>query len=179
MKSPISALTVVLFFALSYFLLFQFQIQVMGGFDFLPMVSLLFIPAGIKFLGMLIGRAWGVLGIFLGRTALDLHLGNDIQSMWWVLNNLLWLVFPYVFLSLYLSRKRLSDDLTRLSAYHLTVLAVGTSLISSAGAQLLFFLEKKPVYSLLQSAWSMSIGDISGILVTLLFVAAARRTFVR
>jgi hypothetical protein len=92
---------------------------------------------------------------------------------------LLWLVFPYVFLSLYLSRKRLSDDLTRLSAYHLTVLAVGTSLISSAGAQLLFFLEKKPVYSLLQSAWSMSIGDISGILVTLLFVAAARRTFVR
>ena len=177
MKSPVSALIVIFFFALSYFLLFEFQMQVMGEFDFLPMVSILFVPAGIKFLGMLIGRIWGVLGVFVGRTALDLHLGNDIQSMWWVLNNVFWLVLPYVFLSYYLHRQRLSDDLSRLSAYHLSVLAIGTSLISSLGAQVLFFVEKKPLHSLLQSTWAMSIGDISGILVTLVFVAAARRAF--
>ena len=177
MKSPISALIVTLFFGLSYFLLFQFQVQVMGTFDFLPMVSILFVPAGMKFLGMLIGRGWGVLGIFIGRLALDLQVGNSIQSVWWLLNNVFWLVLPYMFINHYLQRQRLSDDLSRLSAYHLAVLAIGASLISSVGSQVLVFIEHQPVYSFMQATWSMVIGDVSGIMATLLFVYGARRAF--
>ncbi len=42
------------------------QIKVLGYFDFLPMASILFIPAGVKLLAMLIGRGAGVFGVLVG-----------------------------------------------------------------------------------------------------------------
>ena len=50
----------VTFFAVLYLLLFQVQVKVLSDFDFLPIASILFIPAGIKFLAMVVGQVPGV-----------------------------------------------------------------------------------------------------------------------
>ena len=42
------------------------QMKIMESFEFLPMASILFLPAGVKFLAMLVGRGAGVAGIIIG-----------------------------------------------------------------------------------------------------------------
>ena len=54
------------FFTCTYCLFYMVQVKVLGDFDFLPMVSILFIPAGVKFLAMLVGRGAGVFGVLVG-----------------------------------------------------------------------------------------------------------------
>ena len=66
------------FFAALYFLLYQVQVKVLS--DFLPMASILFIPAGIKFLAMVVGQAPGVVGIALGFALVELTLAKRSTS---------------------------------------------------------------------------------------------------
>ncbi len=68
------------FFAALYFLLYQVQVKVLSDFDFLPMASILFIPAGIKFLAMVVGQAPGVVGIALGFALVELTLAKRSTS---------------------------------------------------------------------------------------------------
>jgi len=68
------------FFAVLYFLLYQVQVKVLSDFDFLPMASIFFIPAGIKFLAMVVGQGPGVVGIALGLPWLKLTLAKRSTS---------------------------------------------------------------------------------------------------
>ncbi len=86
------------FFAVLYFLLYQVQVKVLSDFDFLPMASILFIPAGIKFLAMVVGQGPGVVGIALGFALVEINAGKTLDLTAFLTHVLLWLVLPYALL---------------------------------------------------------------------------------
>jgi len=170
-------------FAASYFSLFWGQVNVLGEFDFLPMASILFLPAGVKFIAMLVGRHWGVVGIALGKVLVDIYSGSvsDLSEqiphllVWQIPHLLVWLVAPYACMLIFLKQKDLSQTLDGLTTFDLVVLALIVSLVSSLGTQLYFFGMHEPGYPLLKGVWSMTLGDISGILFSLGAVIFIRR----
>ena len=162
----------VAFFAVLYFLLFQVQVEVLSDFDFLPMASILFIPAGIKFLAL-------VVGVALGFALVEINAGKTLDLTAFLTHVLLWLVLPYALLRGYLAKSDLKNDLTALTTYQLFVMAVIVSFTSSLGIQLYFFGLYDPQYPVLKGVWSMTIGDLSGIFLLLAFVVAMRRVFAR
>ena len=168
-------LILIISFAVSYFSLFWVQVNVLGEFDFLPMVSILFLPAGIKFLAMLVGRHWGVVGIALGKFLVDTYFGYPGNAMDAATHIVLWLVLPYVCLLAYLVKKDTKQTLDDITTYDLVVLALIVSLTSSLGTQFYFFGMHEPGYPMLKAVWSMTIGDFSGILVALGLVIVVRR----
>ena len=167
------------FFAVLYFLLYQVQVKVLSDFDFLPMASILFIPAGIKFLAMVVGQGPGVVGIALGFALVEINAGKTLDLTAFLTHVLLWLVLPYALLRGYLAKSDLKNDLTALTTYQLFVMAVIVSLTSSLVTQLYFFGLHDPQYPVLKGIWSMTIGDLSGIFLSLAFVVAMRRVFAR
>ena len=167
------------FFAALYFLLYQVQVKVLSDFDFLPMASILFIPAGIKFLAMVVGQGSGVLGIALGFALVEINAGKTLEVTAFLTHVLLWLGLPYALLRGYLVKADLKNDLTTLTTYQLFVMAVIVSLTSSLGTQLYFFGLHDPQYPVLRGIWSMTIGDLSGIFLSLACVVAMRRVFAR
>jgi len=170
-------------FAASYFSLFWVQVNVLGEFDFLPMASILFLPAGVKFIAMLVGRHWGVVGIALGKVLVDIYSGSvsDLSEqiphllVWQIPHLLVWLVAPYACMLIFLKQKDLSQTLDGLTTFDLVVLALIVSLVSSLGTQFYFFGMHEPGYPLLKGVWSMTLGDISGILFSLGAVIFIRR----
>ena len=162
-------------FAASYFSLFWVQVNVLGEFDFLPMASILFLPAGVKFLAMLVGRHWGVVGIALGKVLVDMYLSYADASPADVVHLILWLVFPYTCMLAYLIKKDFKQTLDGVTTFDLVVLALIVSLVSSLGTQLYFFGMHEPGYPLLKGVWSMTLGDVSGILFSLGAVIFIRR----
>ena len=167
------------FFAALYFLLYQVQVKVLSDFDFLPMASILFIPAGIKFLAMVVGQGSGVVGIALGFALVEINAGKTLEVTAFLMHVLLWLALPYALLRGYLVKADLKNDLTTLTTYQLFVMAVIVSLTSSLGTQLYFFGLHDPQYPVLKGVWSMTVGDLSGISLSLAFVVAMRRVFAR
>ncbi|MDB0048220.1 hypothetical protein N9F12_02140 [Burkholderiaceae bacterium] len=162
-------------FAASYFSLFWGQVNVLGEFDFLPMASILFLPAGVKFIAMLVGRHWGVVGIALGKVLVDIYSGSVSDLSEQIPHLLVWLVAPYACMLIFLKQKDLSQTLDGLTTFDLVVLALIVSLVSSLGTQLYFFGMHEPGYPLLKGVWSMTLGDISGILFSLGAVIFIRR----
>ncbi len=167
------------FFAVLYFLLYQVQVKVLSDFDFLPMASILFIPAGIKFLAMVVGQGPGVVGIALGFALVEINAGKTLDLTAFLTHVLLWLVLPYALLRGYLAKSDLKNDLTALTTYQLFVMAVIVSLTSSLAIQLYFFGLFDPQYPVSKGIWSMTVGDLSGIFLSLAFVVAMRRVFAR
>jgi hypothetical protein len=172
---PIERVILTAVFALAYFSLFWVQVNVLGEFDFLPMASILFLPAGIKFLAMLVGRHWGVVGIALGKFLVDTYFGYPGNAMDAATHIVLWLVLPYVCLLAYLVKKDTKQTLDDITTYDLIVLALIVSLTSSLGTQFYFFGMHEPGYPMLKAVWSMTIGDFSGVLVALGLVIVVRR----
>ena len=175
MKQIIPNFFLVGVFAASYFSLFWVQVNVLGEFDFLPMASILFLPAGVKFIAMLVGRHWGVVGIALGKVLVDIYSGSVSDLSEQIPHLLVWLVAPYACMLIFLKQKDLSQTLDGLTTFDLVVLALIVSLVSSLGTQLYFFGMHEPGYPLLKGVWSMTLGDISGILFSLGAVIFIRR----
>ena len=167
------------FFAVLYFLLYQVQVHVLTDFDFLPMASILFLPAGVKFIAMVVGQAAGVMGIAIGMQLVERHQGMPFDVLTAIPHLLVWLLLPYALLRAYLVKNHLTHDLSALTTYQLVVLASIASIVSSLGSQLYFLGLDNPQYPLLRGIWSMTVGDMSGIAVSLGFIVVVRRVFVK
>ena len=167
------------FFAVMYFLLYQVQVHVLTDFDFLPMASILFLPAGVKFIAMVVGQAAGVMGIAIGMQLVERHQGMPFDVLTAIPHLLVWLLLPYALLRAYLVKNHLTHDLSALTTYQLVVLASVASIVSSLGTQLYFFGIHDPQYPLLRGMWSMTVGDVSGIAVSLGFIVVVRRVFIK
>ena len=167
------------FFAVMYFLLYQVQVHVLTDFDFLPMASILFLPAGVKFIAMVVGQGAGVMGIAIGMQLVERYQGTTFDLLTVLPHLFVWLLLPYALLRTYLVKNHLTQDLSALTTYQLVVLASIASIVSSLGSQLYFLGLDNPQYPLLRGIWSMTVGDMSGIAVSLGFIVVVRRVFVK
>ena len=174
----VERLTTTCFFACTYFLLYMVQIKIMESFEFLPMASILFLPAGVKFLAMLVGRGAGVAGIIIGVGLVNQSTGetqNFAHMHAYAL--LVWILLPYVLLSAYLNKRGHGHNLNGLTTFDVVMLVIMVSFVSSVGAQLYWNGWGPAEFPLLRAIWGMFIGDISGIFLMLGIVIVARRLF--
>ena len=166
----------ILLFAAAYFLVFAFQIKAMAGFDFLPSASILFLPAGVKLLAMLSGRWHGLMGLYLGKLAVDFFL-LDAPFTFEVLvvHPVFWILPAYVVLQWIMRRLDIHEDLSNLKTLHLIAIAMATSMASAVAMQSHMVYVDGVHTAWLKGIWSMAMGDVSGIALTLILIVAWRR----
>lgn len=164
--------------ALMYFASFAFQVNMMKEFDLLPMASMLFIPASIKFIALLVGGFAGLAGLAIGSILVEVYiLAIDLSFVSKSVHILAWLILPYICLLAYIQRYKLKGDLGNLNGYHVILMAVVMSFVSSLGTQLVSHGIYDDSYPLLKGVWSMMIGDISGIFLVFGVGIGLRRLF--
>lgn len=166
----------VFFSGLAFVGAFYLQFHFFTAFAYLPSASIFFLPAGVKLLAMLLARHWGLLGLWLGNNFIE-AVFNEVPLSWepYVLRPLIYLSVPYLTMRLWMRGNRVSDDLENLSLYHVVMLAITTSF---AGA-LVFQAYLSKVFGATQplssAVWGMTVGDVSGVIGTLIVWVAARR----
>ena len=97
--------------AVTYFCFFVLQVKLMPDFDLLPKASIFFLPAGVKFLSVLLLRWWGLGGIMIGKILVQSYLGEQISLLHDTMEMLLWLVVPYLCLVGYMKVKKIQPSL--------------------------------------------------------------------
>jgi hypothetical protein len=159
--------------AVTYFCSFVLQVEWLPAFDFLPTASIFFIPAGVKFVSVLLLRWWGLGGILVGRILVQLYLGEEISLFHDSMEMLLWLLVPYLCMVGYMRVKEIQLSLENLTTYHVVVLSLIFSFTSSLGTQLLNSVSGYDTQvGLPKAIWAMTVGDFSGILLILFLVAS-------
>ena len=163
-------------FGLAYFTCFVMQVEVLSDFDFLPTASILFVPAGVKFLALLILRWWGVFGIALGRAFVHLYTGQEIFAAHEIIELFLWVVLPYLCMIAYMEKQKLNLSLVDLTTFHLVALCMILSVTSSLGTQVWdYWSGYKFTISIPKATWAMTVGDFSGMLLTMFAIILVQR----
>ena len=162
--------------AITYFCFFVLQVKLMPDFDLLPKASIFFLPAGVKFLSVLLLGWWGLGGIMIGKILVQSYLGEQISLLHDTMEMLLWLVVPYLCLVGYMQVKKIQPSLENLTTYHVVVLSIIFSFTSSLGTQLLVFVNSYQMQvGLPKAIWAMTVGDFTGILLILFLVASINK----
>ena len=166
----------ILVFSLLYLAVFWVQINVLSGFDLFPSASILFLPAGIKLMCMLSGHWHGLLGLYIGKLAVEVWiLGSPWTLQMCLIEPLLWIVPAYVTLMWVMRRLGVEPDLSNVTTYHVLVIAFSASLVTSLFVQSYLVWVGEVHREWLKAVWSMTVGDTSGIVLTLVLVAWFRR----
>lgn len=155
-------------FAVGYYVAFWFQFHWLGNLDFVQGVSLLFIPAGIKMLSIVVGGAWGIGGVFLTSILLSRFVWGDHGFVYALLAQIVWAGVPFLTYQILKRQLRIDDMLLSLKGSHIALIAVTTSLTSSLGDRSFRYAAGQIEGSLFNtSVWAMMLGDIGGIVVIL------------
>jgi hypothetical protein len=165
------------FFTFAYFLFYMVQIKVLGDFDFLPMASILFIPAGVKFLAMLIGRGAGVFGVLVGVELVNLYLGKPPNLLEIGMHAVVWILLPYACMVAYLRKRDHGQNLVGLTTFDVIALAILVSTMSSLASQLYWSGLDVAGVPLVRAIWGMLVGDVAGIFLALGVVLVTRKVF--
>ena len=144
-------------FSMAFFL----QVRLLASYDYLPGISLLFLPHGIRVLAVLIGRGLAVPGLFLGSLAVAWSLDGVLTASEWGFAAASALA-PYVALRLVERIGRISLSI-QLSIPRLLLFVLVSALCNALGHVVLFALEGSLNRALGGHAWlSMGLGDIGG-----------------
>jgi hypothetical protein len=180
--SQISALSVVslnLAVMALYGVAFLIQINLLVPYDYLPGVSLLFLPHGVRVLAILIGRAYAIPGLFAGSAVVSISVFGDASIQAWVAA-LLSAVMPYVAL-----RTIEACRGGRILTESLNLTSVGLFIVASAAlnalAHTILFMsfDAARFTSVTDTVLSMAQGDVGGglLLIALLWLMLKTTTW--
>lgn len=163
-------------FAGLYQVAWWIQVHLLGVFDFLPGVSLFFLPAGIKLLAIIVGGLPGVLGVYTVSVIADMQVLAERDLLFHLVSQLVWLGTPYVTFLVIKRYFRIDDHLIAVSGGQIGLIAVVVTVASSLATRVfLYFTGDVPLNVFNLSTWGMSLGDIAGIAVVLFAASVAMR----
>ncbi len=177
--SLVEYLITIVFFSVAYFLFYMVQMKVLGDFDFVPTVSIFFIPAGVKFLAMLVGRGAGVFGVLVGVELVNLYVGKPLNLLEIGLHAVVWILLPYACMVAYLKQRERGQNLIGLTIFDVITLAILVSMVSSLGSQLYWNGFDAAGVQLVLAIWGMLVGDVAGIFLAMVVVLVTRKVFSR
>ncbi|MEY5029626.1 MAG: hypothetical protein RLZ63_1941 [Pseudomonadota bacterium] len=155
-------------FAAVYYLAFWIQVHWLGSFDFVQGVSLLFLPAGIKMLSIVVGGAWGLGGVFVTSMLLSRFVWGDHGFVYALLAQIVWAGVPYLTYQLLKRQLQIDEMLLSLKGSHIAMIAVATSLTSSLADRSFRYAAGQVQPDMFNtSVWAMMLGDVGGIVVVL------------
>jgi MASE1. len=145
-----------------YLAAFVIQVNVLAPYDYLPGVSLLFLPHGIRVLAVLIGRAYAIPGLFVGSLLVSIELFSD-SSLKAFTAAVLSAVMPYLALVL-VERLRGGRILTEsLNLTSVTIFILASAALNALTHTVLFMgFEDGLLSSVIDTVSSMAQGDIGG-----------------
>lgn len=161
-------LALAVIFATAYYLAFWVQVHLLGNFDFLQGVSLLFVPAGIKILAIVVGGSWGIGGVFVSSILLSRVVWGDNGFAYALLSQIVWAGVPFLTYQIIKRQLRIDDMLQSLRGGHIVLIAIVTSLASSLADRCFRYAFGQISGDIFTtSVWAMALGDMGGIVVVL------------
>lgn len=167
MSGPLLAL----FSFAAYQLAFRVNALISPWFEYAPGVSLVFIPAGVKLIALLVAGWWGLAGLALAA----LLMASDVwsQAGWpdLVGNILVWLGVPFIVVELSIRWLNVRRDLKNLTFLKFTFIASVATLIGGlASAMYAVQVHDQSMPDLLAMSLAMALGDMIGIGLMMILV---------
>ena len=159
-------------------------------FDYLPGVALIFFPAGVRTLSVLVFGWRGALGVAIGTLITYLWFFDDIHSTVNLFYGVL-LAMASGFSALFMFKlvqwwQRIPTDLSTLRLKHILMIVISQGLLSAGLHQLIYhiisispFYEAQPLQACLTSWLAMAVGDTLGSMLLLYAIAIAARSSVQ
>jgi hypothetical protein len=155
-------------FAVVYYVTFLLQLHWLSSLDFVQGVSLLFLPAGIKMLAIVVGGTWGIGGVFVTSMLLSPFVWGDQGFAYVLLAQIVWAGVPYLTYKILKRQLQIDEMLLSLKGSHIVLLAVATSLTSSLADRSFRYAAGQLEGGMFNtSVWAMMLGDVGGIVVVL------------
>ena len=165
-------LALAVIFAAVYYLAFWLQLHWLSSFDFVQGVSLLFLPAGIKMLSIVVGGAWGIGGVFVTSILLSPFVWGDHGFVYALLAQIVWAGVPFVAYQILKRQLHIDELLLSLKGSHIVLIAVTISLTSSLADRSFRYAAGQVQGDVFNaSVWAMALGDMGGIVVVLSLAA--------
>lgn len=170
-------------FAAVYYLAFWIQVHWLASFDFVQGVSLLFLPAGIKMLAIVVGGAWGIGGVFVTSMLLSRFVWGDQGFVYALLAQIVWAGVPYLTYQILKRQLQIDEMLLSLKGSHIVLIAIAISLTSSLADRSFRYAAGQLEGGMFNtSVWAMMLGDVGGIVLvlslTVLLLQRLRKTHI-
>jgi hypothetical protein len=155
--------------------------------DYLPGIAIIFFPAGVRTLAVLVFGLRGAIGIFIASFMTHLWFSDTPKSLDYpMLEGLVIAAISafsaYFMMRLVIQRYAINSQLAQLQYKHILLIVVSQGLLSATLHQIIYRLStESPIYTSLTLhemvlAWaSMAIGDIVGAMLLLYSIATAAR----
>lgn len=121
---------------LAYWLSFRLNALFNPWVEIMPGVALVFLPAGVKLVSILVADKWGLIGVGLAA----LWMASDVWSTAGILpllgNILVWLGVPYLVVRLMLAWLKIDEVLSKLSFWNLLAIDVVATTIQAIASNL-------------------------------------------
>ena len=155
-------------FAVLYGLAVLVQVEFLSKFEYATGVSLLYLPAGVKLLAIVVGGAPAIFGVGLVATWHATVIWNE-PTVFALINTAIWAATPYwVYRWMQKQWLHLDESLSGLSAAQVVLIAVATTSATSIATELWLLITghrefAQSIHAMLAMAW----GDFCGIVFTL------------
>lgn len=147
----------------AYWASFELNAMLSPWFEYLPGVSLLFLPAGVKLVALLVAGVWGVLGVGLAGLWMAAGVWQDAQWLPLLGNIVVWLGVPYFVIVLLMRLLGVARDLSNLRYLTLLFMAVVAILAQSLAGNLYAMLAHgRSASEVLPATFAMAVGDLVG-----------------
>ncbi len=155
-------------------------------FDYAPFVAIVFFPAGVRTLAVLVFGWRGALGVAIGTLITYLWFFDDLHETVNLFNGVM-LALASGFSALLVFKlvqwwQRIPTDLHNLRLKHILIIVISQGLLSATLHQLIYhasvispFYEKQTLDVCLQSWLAMAVGDTLGSMLLLYTIAIAAR----
>lgn len=162
-----------------YLAAFVIQVNLLAPYDYLPGVSLLFLPHGIRVLAVLIGRAYAIPGLFVGSLLVSIQLFSD-SSLKALSASVLSALMPYVALRIveaFRGGRILTESLDLTSVSLFIFVSAVLNAIAHTGIFMAF--DSGLLTTVTDTLVSMVQGDVGGglLLIALLWIVLKTTTW--
>lgn len=163
--------------AILYFVTYRFNELFDVWFLYAQGINLVFLPAGIKHLAILLGGPWGALGCFVSLFIVANEFWQGVPTGDIALYSLVSTCATWAGIAVCLKVLGLDRDLTHIRFIHLPLIDLFTTFLHGFTTNVFFILKGMKTDHLMANALAMMVGDFIGsfIILTLLWLVIVYR----
>lgn len=151
-------------FFIAYWSAFKLQNVISTELEYTQGVSLVFLPAGVKLLAILLGGVWGLVGVALAAYVLAIEVWNHSSVFDNITHIVAWLILPYMAIKVLLFKWGVSADLAELTYPRLLVLTLVFTSVGAVTTRLHAVMVYNSDAEILQTSMlAMAFGDFVGV----------------
>ncbi len=157
-----------------YLLSFQVNSLFSPWVEYAPGASLVFLPAGVKLVALLVAGGWGALGLAVAAVLMAADVWTAAGAYELLGNIVVWLGVPYMIIESVLRIQGVKRDLSNLTFAPLLFITVAATVVGSAASSAYaVFAHGRKIDDYLATASAMAVGDFVGAGLMLMLTISA------